>query len=159
MRVLLAILSLGATCLVLVSCKYKGCTDDKANNYSAQATSDDGSCTYDEPAGALSLTVWDECSTNNGIDFSAGSVSCAGCSQDTSAISSDILFTAAQLKVVPGDSCWGKDNLGIVNIGHVCCLGGIHTLPSSSFGMRWRPPKAMAMLSKPARVNTRGCIL
>jgi hypothetical protein len=87
------------------------------------ATHDDGTCTYDDPPGTISLTIGNTCSTLNGLDFSAGAVECAGCSQDTSAISSDISFSEPKIEVVPGDSCWGKDSLAIVSLGTICCLG------------------------------------
>ena len=32
----------------VVSCKKKGCTDQTANNFDAEAKKDNGTCTYDE---------------------------------------------------------------------------------------------------------------
>ena len=52
-NVLLIALVLGST--AVVSCKKKGCTDPKANNYDDKAKKDDGSCTFD-PAGPTTPT-------------------------------------------------------------------------------------------------------
>lgn len=41
-----AIYFIGAAALVLAACKKKGCTDETAINYSAEAEKDDGSCEY-----------------------------------------------------------------------------------------------------------------
>lgn len=52
-------LILSAACLTLtmVSCKKKGCTDEKATNYDEKAKKDDGSCTYSTPtAGVIELS-------------------------------------------------------------------------------------------------------
>jgi hypothetical protein len=43
----IAILLAAICALGLSSCKKKGCTDEQASNYSADAKKDDGSCTYD----------------------------------------------------------------------------------------------------------------
>lgn len=122
-----------AICSAASSCKFKGCTDPHATNYNSKATQDDGTCTFDEPAGAFTITVGATCATDNGIDFSSGTVDCAACSQDTAAVSSDIYFSEPTMGIVAGDSCWGKDSLAIVSLGHVCCLGAIHELPTSGF--------------------------
>jgi hypothetical protein len=149
-RPITILIAMTITCAVPFwsSCKYKGCTDPYANNYSAEATKDDGSCTYDEPQGAQSLVVGVDCASNNGIDFSAGTAECAGCSQDTSATASDVYFTEPVMGIVAGDSCWGKANLSIVSVGEVCCLGAINEIPGSGFSNQVAPAEGNGYVVK-----------
>ena len=124
-----------ALLLLLNSCKRVGCTDPDATNYDSKATHEDGTCIYSEPAGAISLTIGRDCASEGGLDFSAAKVECPGCSTDTFAISSDIYFSETKIGIVAGDTCWGKDSLGIVSVGDICCLGEIDEVPASGFVM------------------------
>lgn len=47
------LLTLCATAFIFASCNKKGCIDSNANNYSQEATKDDGKCTYEATA-----TIW-----------------------------------------------------------------------------------------------------
>lgn len=47
------------------SCGKEGCTDTDANNYNADATDDDGSCTYDRTKFIGTYTVNESCSSGN----------------------------------------------------------------------------------------------
>lgn len=47
------ILLIAPLALILMSCNKKGCTDSNANNYSEEATKDDGNCTY-----SATVTFW-----------------------------------------------------------------------------------------------------
>lgn len=48
----ISLVLIGAS-LFLSSCKKKGCTDETALNYEAEAKKDDGSCEYEQPIGAI----------------------------------------------------------------------------------------------------------
>lgn len=50
-----ALLLLLVSSISLTGCKKEGCIDPTANNYDADATKDDGSCTYDPTTAAFSL--------------------------------------------------------------------------------------------------------
>jgi len=119
--------------LLVLGCKRHGCMEKDANNFDSKATNDDGTCDYDDPPGAVSLTVGFDCTTKRGIDFSEKRVECDSCSSDTFSVSTDIIFSKDKWRVIAGDSCWGAGNLGIVSLGQVCCLGAIKEIPTSGF--------------------------
>jgi hypothetical protein len=62
----IVMLSLLAFSVAVVSCKKKGCTDEKATNYSEKAKKDDGSCEYDEDI--VTLVITDDINTPTVIE-------------------------------------------------------------------------------------------
>jgi hypothetical protein len=63
MKKLFIILSIGLFSSSFLSCKKEGCTDQQANNYSADAKTDNGSCKYDRDAfiGTFNMTYTASC--------------------------------------------------------------------------------------------------
>lgn len=119
--------------IFLAGCAKKGCTDPAANNYDANATSDDGFCTYDDPAGTASIVIGKDCTLQNGMDFSKGIVECADCGTHMDSTSSDIIYDVTKFLVAfPDSACWGSENLRIISLGLVNDLGAIHKIPDSN---------------------------
>ena len=59
------VLGLAGAMFAVTSCKKKeGCTDATAENYDAEAETDDGSCTYETPAEPTEITVSSNITTN-----------------------------------------------------------------------------------------------
>lgn len=58
-----SMLFIGAS--TFTSCGKQGCTDSEANNYNADATDDDGSCTFDRTKFIGTYTVNESCSSGN----------------------------------------------------------------------------------------------
>ena len=57
-------------CLLFVSCKKEGCTDENAQNYNASANQDDGSCEY-APNDSVKIKITPN---YNGLDFRLDSI-------------------------------------------------------------------------------------
>ena len=57
-------------CLLFVSCKKEGCTDENAQNYNASANQDDGSCEY-APNDSIKIKITPN---YNGLDFRLDSI-------------------------------------------------------------------------------------
>ena len=111
----------------------KGCTDARATNYDSDAKEDDGTCDYADPAGTKVDTLGSTCALNHGIDFSTGVVSCQTC-DSTNMTGTDIIFTVDAFKTTTTlMNCFGDNDLGIVGVGQVCCLGEIYNVPSIGY--------------------------
>jgi len=143
MKTKLLLTAMFAFAVLLQSCIKKGCTDSHANNYVSTATDDDGTCTYDDPAGMVITVLGEECAQQNAIDFSKGTLGCEVCSDDTAQYSADIYFDGTYLRVAKSDSCSGGSLLQIATTEEIQGLGGIYELPSSGFsssqvsGVEW----------------------
>ncbi len=73
-RKTVALLALGSSLLFTTSCIKKGCTDENASNYSADAKKDDGSCEYiliePQPSYEIPTTyTYEDENGNNTVDF------------------------------------------------------------------------------------------
>lgn len=126
------ILLLSVSATLFQSCIKKGCTDPNANNYVSSATEDDGTCTYDNPAGMVTTELGEVCIDLNAIDFSTAQTGCDNCNDDTTQYSADIYFDGTHFRIAVAETCTGGDLLGIASVGKVSGLGALYTIPAAS---------------------------